>query len=153
MIGGPQVCKPYVHSIRFCCSVMHYTHVNFPKFHLWTAPVYPKRSPRREYVRRDELPPPRSRAALDYSPRAPVDRRPSFRDDYSPRGSGYSDLGPRSAPRLSDRRAYPDDSYGGKFDRPLPTYRESRVRDYDTISGSKRPYADMVSAIDLFKHP
>jgi hypothetical protein len=107
------------------------------------APVYPKRSPRREYVRRDELPPPRSRAALDYSPRVPVDRHPSFRDDYSPRGSGYSDLGPRSAPRLSDRRAYPDDSYGGKFDRPLPAYRESRGRDYDTISGSKRPYADM----------
>ncbi|OEL19082.1 Heterogeneous nuclear ribonucleoprotein Q [Dichanthelium oligosanthes] len=107
------------------------------------APVYPKRSPRREYGRRDDLPPPRSRAAIDYSPRVPVDRRPSFRDDYSPRGSGYSDLGPRSAPRLSDRRAYPDDSYGGKFDRPLPAYRESRGRDYDTISGSKRPYADM----------
>ncbi|RLM74093.1 hypothetical protein C2845_PM15G16170 [Panicum miliaceum] len=107
------------------------------------APVYPKRSPRREYGGRDELPPPRSRAPLDYSPRVPVDRRPSFRDDYSPRGSGYSDLGPRSAPRLSDRRAYPDDSYGGKYDRPLPTYRESRGRDYDTISGSKRPYADM----------
>ncbi|KAG2573694.1 hypothetical protein PVAP13_7KG270700 [Panicum virgatum] len=106
-------------------------------------PVYPKRSPRREYVRRDELPPPRSRAALDYSPRVPVDRRPTFRDDYSPQGSGYSDLGPRSAPRLSDRRAYPDDSYGGKFDRPLLAYRESRGRDYDTISGSKRPYADM----------
>lgn len=115
--------------------------------------MYPKRSPRREYGRRDELPPPRSRVVLDYSPRVPVDRRPSFRDDYSPRGSGYSDLGPRSAPRLSDRRAYPDDGYGGKFDRPLPTYRESRVRDYDTIAGSKRPYADMVSAIDLFKCP
>ncbi|KAF8776216.1 hypothetical protein HU200_003752 [Digitaria exilis] len=110
------------------------------------APVYPKRSPRREYGRRDELPPPRSRVVLDYSPRVPVDRRPSFRDDYSPRGSGYSDLGPRSAPRLSDRRAYPDDGYGGKFDRPLPTYRESRVRDYDTIAGSKRPYADMDDA-------
>ncbi|KAF8702871.1 hypothetical protein HU200_032707 [Digitaria exilis] len=110
------------------------------------APVYPKRSPRREYGRRDELPPPRSRVVLDYSPRVPVDRRPSFRDDYSPRGSGYSDLGPRSAPRLSDRRAYPDDGYGGKFDRPLPTYRESRVRDYDTIAGSKRPYAVMDDA-------
>ncbi|KAJ1272087.1 hypothetical protein BS78_06G175900 [Paspalum vaginatum] len=107
------------------------------------APVYPKRSPRREYIRRDELPPPRSRATIDYSPRVPVDRRPTFRDDYSPRGSGYSELGPRSAPRLSDRRAYADDSYGGKFDRPLPAYREGRGRDYDTISGSKRPYADM----------
>ncbi|XP_062226303.1 uncharacterized protein LOC133924673 [Phragmites australis] len=107
------------------------------------GPVYPKRSPRREYGRRDELPPPRSRATIDYSSRVPVDRRPSFRDDYSPRGSGYSDLGPRSAPRLSDRRAYADDSYGGKFDRPLPAYREDRGRDYDTISGSKRSYADM----------
>ncbi|KAL6903790.1 hypothetical protein ACP4OV_004603 [Aristida adscensionis] len=107
------------------------------------APVYPKRSPRREYGRRDDLPPPRSRAPIDYAPRVPVDRRPSFRDDYSPRGSGYSDLGPRSAPRLSDRRAYADDSYGAKYDRPLPTYREGRARDYDTISGSKRSYADM----------
>ncbi|KAK3141911.1 hypothetical protein QOZ80_4BG0339770 [Eleusine coracana subsp. coracana] len=107
------------------------------------APVYPKRSPRREYGRRDELPPPRSRAAVDYSSRVPLDRRPSFRDDYSPRGSGYSDLGPRSAPRFSDRRAYTDDSYGGKFDRPVQAYREGRGREYDTISGSKRSYADM----------
>jgi len=153
MTGGLQVCRLYVHFVHFCYSLMHYTHIYFLTFRLWTAPVYPKRSPRREYVRRDELPPPRSRAALDYSPRVPVDRRPTFRDDYSPRGSGYSDLGPRSAPRLSDRRAYPDDSYGGKFDRPLPAYRESRGRDYDTISGSKRPYADMVSVIYLFKWP
>jgi len=75
-----------------------------------------------------------------------------LRDDYSPRGSGYSDLGPRSAPRLSDRRAYADDSYGGKFDRPLPAYREGRGRDYDTISGSKRPYAELVSVVYLFKN-
>uniref|UniRef100_A0A0D9W7R5 RRM domain-containing protein n=1 Tax=Leersia perrieri TaxID=77586 RepID=A0A0D9W7R5_9ORYZ len=108
------------------------------------APVYPKRSPRREYGRHDELPPPRSRATFgDYSSRIPVDRRPSYRDEYSPRGSAYSDLGPRSAPRLSDRRAYADDGYGGKIDRPLPTYREGRGRDYDTISGSKRSYAEM----------
>ncbi|KAF0894010.1 hypothetical protein E2562_033794 [Oryza meyeriana var. granulata] len=108
------------------------------------APVYPKRSPRREYGRRDELPPPRSRATFgDYSSRVPVDRRPSYRDEYSPRGSAYSDLGPRSAPRLSDRRAYADDGYGGKIDRPLPTYREGRGRDYDTMSGSKRSYAEM----------
>ncbi|KAG8082861.1 hypothetical protein GUJ93_ZPchr0014g47549 [Zizania palustris] len=108
------------------------------------APVYPKRSPRREYGRRDELPPPRSRAAFDnYSSRVLVDRRPSYRDDYSPRGSAYPDLGPRSAPRLSDRRAYADDGYGGKIDRPLPTYREARGHDYDTMSGSKRSYAEM----------
>lgn len=108
------------------------------------APVYPKRSPRREYGRRDDLPPPRSRATFaDYSPRVPVDRRHSYRDDYSPRGSAYSDLGPRSAPRISDRRAYADDGYGGKIDRPLPTYREGRGRDYDTMAGSKRSYAEM----------
>ncbi|XP_040378921.1 uncharacterized protein LOC102719669 isoform X2 [Oryza brachyantha] len=108
------------------------------------ALVYPKRSPRRDYGRRDELPPPRSRATFgDYSSRVPVDRRPSYREDYSPRGAAYSDLGPRNAPRLSDRRAYADDGYGGKIDRPLPTYREGRGRDYDTMSGSKRSYAEM----------
>uniref|UniRef100_A0ACD5UDV6 Uncharacterized protein n=3 Tax=Avena sativa TaxID=4498 RepID=A0ACD5UDV6_AVESA len=108
------------------------------------APIYPKRSPRREYGRRDDLPPPRSRATFaDYTPRVPVDRRNSYRDDYSPRGSAYSDLGPRSAPRLSDRRAYADDGYVEKIDRPLPSYREGRGRDYDTISGSKRSYVEM----------
>uniref|UniRef100_A0A3B6CAC6 RRM domain-containing protein n=1 Tax=Triticum aestivum TaxID=4565 RepID=A0A3B6CAC6_WHEAT len=109
------------------------------------APVYPKRSPRREYGRRDEPPPPRSRAtfAADYSARVPVDRRHTYRDDYSPRESAYSDLAPRSAPRFSDRRAYADDGYVEKIDRPLPTYREGRGRDYDTISGSKRSYVEM----------
>lgn len=146
MIGDPQVCRFYPLSITLCCSIMHYWHLTFLLNSLCAAPVYPKRSPRREYGRHDELPPPRSRAAVDYGSRVPLDRRPSFRDDYSPRGSGYSDLGPRSAPRFSDRRAYTDDSYGGKFDRPAPSYREGRARDYDTISGSKRSYADMVSA-------
>ncbi|KAL5214045.1 hypothetical protein ABZP36_003197 [Zizania latifolia] len=108
------------------------------------ASVYPKRSPRIGYVRRDELPPPRSRVNFDdYSSRVPVDRHPSYRDNYSPRGAAYSDLGPRSAPRLSDRRAYADDGYGGKIDRPLPTYREGRGRDYDTMSGSKRSYTEI----------
>jgi hypothetical protein len=127
---------------------MRYGHLTFLHNSLCAAPVYPKRSPRREYGRRDELPPPRSRAAVDYGSRVPLDRHPFLRDDYSPRGSGYSDLAPRSAPRFSDRRAYADDSYGGKFDRPVPpSYREGRGRDYyDTISGTKRSYADMVSA-------
>uniref|UniRef100_M8BJ40 Heterogeneous nuclear ribonucleoprotein Q n=1 Tax=Aegilops tauschii TaxID=37682 RepID=M8BJ40_AEGTA len=108
------------------------------------APVYPKRSPRREYGRRDEPLPPRSRATFaDYSARVPVDRRHTYRDDYSPRESAYSDLAPRSAPRFSDRRAYADDGYVEKIDRPLPTYREGRGRDYDTISGSKRSYVEM----------
>jgi hypothetical protein len=118
--------------------------------HVCTAPVYPKRSPRREYGRRDDLPPPRSRATFaDYAPRVPVDRRHSYRDDYSSRGSAYSDLGPRSAPRLSDRRAYADDDYVEKIDRPLPPYREGRGLDYDTISGSKRSYAEMVRIVYL----
>ncbi|EMS63826.1 Heterogeneous nuclear ribonucleoprotein Q [Triticum urartu] len=108
------------------------------------APVYPKRSPRREYGRRDEPLPPRSRATFaDYGARVPVDRRHTYRDDYSPRESAYSDLAPRSAPRFSERRAYADDGYVEKIDRPLPTYRESRGRDYDTISGSKRSYVEM----------
>jgi hypothetical protein len=151
MTGGPQVCRPYMQLINLCSSAIYFSHLTSPTICLCTAPVYLKRSPRREYGRRDELPPPRSRATTDYITRVPVDRRPSLRDDYSPRGSGYSDLGPRSAPRLSDRRAYADDSYGEKFDRPLVAYREGRGRDYDTISGSKRPYADMVSAVYLFK--
>jgi len=138
--------------IHLFFSAMYYSCLTSPTICLCTAPVYPKRSPRREYGRRDELPPSRSRATIDYSSRVPVDRRPSLRDDSSPRGSGYSDLGPRSAPRLSDRRAYADDSYGGKFDRPLPAYREGRGRDYDTISGSKRPYAELVSVVYLFKN-
>jgi hypothetical protein len=144
MTEGPQVCRCYVQSILSLSSFAVQTTVgHFFILHLFTAPVYPKRSPRREYGRRDELPPPRSRATFgDYSSRVPVDRRP-YRDDYSPRGSAYSDLGPRSAPRLSDRRAYIDDGYGGKIDRPLPTYREGRGRDYDTMSGSKRSYAEM----------
>jgi hypothetical protein len=140
-------------TIHLCFSAMYYSRLTSPTIYLCTAPVYLKKSPRREYGRRDELPPPRSRAMIDYSPRVPVDRRPSLRDDYLPRGSGYSDLGPHSAPHLSDRRAYADDSYGGKFDRPLPVYREGRGHDYDTVSGSKRPYADMVSAVNLFKCP
>lgn len=122
--------------------------IKFLILHLCTAPVYPKRSPRREYGRRDEPPPPRSRTTFaDYSARVPVDRRHTYRDDYSPRESAYSDLAPRSAPRFSDRRAYADDGYVEKIDRPLPTYREGRGRDYDTISGSKRSYVEMVRVV------
>lgn len=103
------------------------------------VPSYPKSSSRKDYGRREELPP-RSRTAVDYSPRvAPPERRPSYRDEYPPRGSGYTDL-PRSAARPSSRRAYVDDGYGQRFERPPPSYREGRPRDYDSISGSKRPY-------------
>lgn len=135
------------------CRAINCSRIKFLILHLVTAPVYPKRSPRREYGRRDEPPPPRSRASFaDYGPRVPVDRRHSYRDDYlPPRGPAYSDLAPRSAPRVSDRRAYVDDDYVEKIDRPLPTYREGRGRDYDTISGSKRSYVEMVRVV-FFGH-
>ncbi|XP_017226670.1 uncharacterized protein LOC108202669 isoform X2 [Daucus carota subsp. sativus] len=103
------------------------------------VPSYPKSSSRKDYGRREELPP-RSRPAVDYGPRvAPPERRPSYRDEYPPRGSGYTDV-PRSAARPASRRAYVDDGYGQRFERPPPSYREGRPRDYDSISGSKRPY-------------
>ncbi|GAV71505.1 RRM_1 domain-containing protein [Cephalotus follicularis] len=107
------------------------------------VPSYPRSSLKREYGRRDAVPPPRSRAAVDYGSRAVPERRP-YRDEYSSRGgSGYSDL-PRNSSRTSTRRAYVDDGYGQRFERPPPSYREGRARDYDSISGSKRPY----SAVD-----
>lgn len=110
-----------------------------------TAPVYPKSSLKRDYGQRDELPPPRSRAPSDYGSRAVPERRPSsYRDEYSLRGSGYSDI-PRGTSRTSARRAYIDDGYGQRFERHPPNYREGRARDYDSISGSKRPYSSMVS--------
>lgn len=117
-----------------------------------TVPSYPKSSLKREYVRRDELPPPRSRAPTDYGPRAVPERRQSYRDDYSSRGPGYSDL-PRSTSRPAARRAYVDDGYGQRFERPPPpppSYREGRPRDYDSISGSKRPYAALVSILSVW---
>nr|XP_019705539.1 nucleolin isoform X2 [Elaeis guineensis] len=112
------------------------------------VPAYPKSSAKRDYGRRDELPPPlpRSRAATEYGSRVPTEKRSSYRDDYPSRGSAYSDIAPRSAPRTADRRAYIDDGYGRKLERPLPTYREGRSRDYDSISGSKRPYSELDDA-------
>ncbi|KAG7946079.1 hypothetical protein I3843_14G020100 [Carya illinoinensis] len=106
------------------------------------VPSYPKSNLRREYSRRDELPPPRSRAAAYYGPRAIPERHQSYRDDYTVRGPGYSDL-PRTTSRPAARRAYVDDGYGQRFERapPPPSYHEGRARDYDSISGSKRPYA------------
>lgn len=107
------------------------------------VPSYPKSSLKRDYGRRDELPP-RGRPAADYAPppRVPPERRPSYREDYSSRGSGYSDL-PRTSSRPATRRPYVDEGYGQRFERPPPSYREGRGRDYDTISGSKRPYSSM----------
>lgn len=103
---------------------------------------------RREYSRRDELPPPRSRAAAYYGPRAIPERHQSYRDDYTVRGPGYSDLPRTTTSRPAARRAYVDDGYGQRFERPPPpppSYREARARDYDSMSGSKRPYAALVS--------
>lgn len=108
------------------------------------VPSYPKSSLKRDYGRRDELPP-RGRPAAEYAPRVAPERRPSYREDYSSRGSGYSDL-PRATSRTATRRPYVDEGYGQRFERPPPSYREGRGRDYDTISGSKRPYSSMVSA-------
>lgn len=115
-----------------------------------TVPAYPKSSFKREYGRRDEVPPPRSRVATDYGSRAVPERRQSYRDDYTPRGPGYSDP-PRSTSRTGGRRAYVDEGYGQRYERhpppshPPPSYREGRARDYDSISGSKRPYSALVS--------
>ncbi|XVE74142.1 hypothetical protein DITRI_Ditri11bG0175200 [Diplodiscus trichospermus] len=106
------------------------------------VPPYPKSSLKREYGRRDELPPPRSRAVVDYGSRVVPERRPSYRDEYSSRSSGYSDL-PRSASRPAARRPYVDDAYAQRFERPPFSYREGRGRDYDSMSGSKRPYSAM----------
>ncbi|XP_050386890.1 uncharacterized protein LOC126803169 isoform X2 [Argentina anserina] len=111
------------------------------------VPTYPKSSFRREYNRRDDLPPPRSRPVTDYGSRAVPERRQTYRDEYSTRGPAYVDP-PRSTSRTTARRAYVDESYGQRFERnpppPPPSYhRESRARDYDSISGSKRPYSAM----------
>ncbi|KAJ0054068.1 hypothetical protein Pint_00061 [Pistacia integerrima] len=105
------------------------------------VPSYPKSSFKREYSQRDEVPP-RSRAPVDYGSRVVADRRQSYRDDYPSRGSGYSDM-PRSTSRTATRRPYVDDGYGQRFERPPPSYREGRARDYDSVSGSKRPYSSI----------
>ncbi|TKY68881.1 hypothetical protein E2542_SST05144 [Spatholobus suberectus] len=110
------------------------------------APAYPKSSMKRDYGRREDIPPPRSRVATDYGSRVASERRPSYRD-YAARGPGYTEL-PRSASRTAPRRGYVDDGYGQRFERPPPppppphlSYREGRPRDYDALSGSKRSYA------------
>ncbi|KAK9036013.1 hypothetical protein V6N11_078035 [Hibiscus sabdariffa] len=95
---------------------------------------------KREYGRRDELPPPRSRGVTDYGSRVVPDRHPSYTEEYSSRNPGYFDL-PRTTSRTATRRPYVDDAYAPRFERP--SYCEERGRDYDTMPGSKRPYAVM----------
>ncbi|KAK3433922.1 hypothetical protein EUGRSUZ_D01204 [Eucalyptus grandis] len=106
------------------------------------VPSYSRSSLKREYTRREELPPPRSRVPADYGSRIVPERRVAYRDDYPVRESGYTDLH-RSTSRPAARRDYPDESYGQRFERH-PSYREARARDYESVSGSKRPY----SAVD-----
>ncbi|KAG4393523.1 hypothetical protein GLYMA_03G107700v4 [Glycine max] len=110
------------------------------------APAYPKSSMKRDYGRREDIPPPRSRVAVDYGSRVASERRTSYRD-YPARGPGYTEL-PRSTSRAAPRRGYVDDGYGQRFERAPPppppphlSYREGRPRDYDALSGSKRSYA------------
>ncbi|KAK1304411.1 hypothetical protein QJS10_CPB11g00231 [Acorus calamus] len=106
------------------------------------VPAYPKSIPK-DYSRRDELPS-RSRAAIaEYGSRFVDERRLSYRDEYMSRGPGYSDAPARGAPRNSARRAYADETYGRRPERPPPAYREGRGRDYDSVAGSKRPYSSL----------
>ncbi|XP_024010716.1 RNA binding motif protein, X-linked-like-1 isoform X2 [Eutrema salsugineum] len=100
------------------------------------VPPYPKASLKRDYGRRDDLPPPRSRPAVSYSSRLSPERHLSYRDDYAPRGSGYSDV-PRSSSRSEMRRPYVDDLYSPRFERP-PNYSEGRSRAYEPLPVSPR---------------
>ncbi|KAL3000640.1 hypothetical protein AAZX31_09G224300 [Glycine max] len=109
------------------------------------APAYPKSGMKRDYSRRVDLPPPRSRVATDYGSRVASQRHSSYRD-YPARGSDYPELH-RSTSRGAPKRGYVDDGYGQRFERAPPSpppphlsYHEGRPRDYDSLSGSKRPY-------------
>ncbi|XP_014497946.1 nucleolin [Vigna radiata var. radiata] len=106
-----------------------------------TAPAYSKSGMKRDYSRREDLLPPRSRVAADYGSRIASQRHTSYRD-YPARGSDYPELH-RSSSRAAPKRGYVDDGYGQRFERPPPphlSYREGRPRDYESIAGSKRPY-------------
>ena len=58
-------------------------------------------------------------------------------------GPSFAEEAPRSA-RTSVRRNYDDEAYGRRIERPIAMYREGHSRDYEPISGSKRPYAAIV---------
>ncbi|XP_019159267.1 PREDICTED: nucleolin-like isoform X4 [Ipomoea nil] len=105
------------------------------------APVYPKNSFKRDYERREELAPPRSRDSTAYAHRLSSDKRTLYREEYSSRGPSYPDL-PIETSRTSARRAYVDDNYGPVIERQPPAYyREGRGHEYESISGSKRSYS------------
>ncbi|XP_076950476.1 uncharacterized protein LOC143623455 [Bidens hawaiensis] len=115
------------------------------------VPSHPKSSLKREYSRREELPP-RSRAVVDYGPppRSAPERHSSYRDSYHPTRvppPAYADI-PRGPSHSSSRRAAYADSGNYReirprdYERPPPSYRETRPRDYEPpVSGSKRSYA------------
>lgn len=107
-----------------------------------TAP-YPKSSLKRDYGRSIDLPPPRNRVSEDYDSQVASQRRPSYRD-YPAHVSGYPDLH-RSTSRVVPRRDSLDDGYGQRLERPPPylSHREGHPHDYDTLSGSKRPYTSI----------
>jgi len=90
------------------------------------------------------LPPPSAplnNHALDFATRVAAARRSSYRDGYENRGSNsYSDNAPpRGVSRTVSRRPpYSEESYSRHMDKH---YRDSRGRDYDNVSGSKRPYS------------
>ncbi|KAL6494145.1 hypothetical protein OROGR_032054 [Orobanche gracilis] len=110
------------------------------------APSYPKSSMKRDYYGRREELHPRSRAAVDYSSRSTSERRMSYRDDYPPRATAYPDYPRGDTSRSTTRRPYVNDGYGQRYERPPVTYRDTRGREYDSLSGSKRPYAALDDA-------
>ncbi|KAL9234339.1 hypothetical protein vseg_009222 [Gypsophila vaccaria] len=118
------------------------------------APPPPKSSYSRDYSRREEHPP-RSRAVVDYASRLPPERRPSYRDEYATRAPAYPDIPRSSASRsaVTARRPYSDDSYSQRYERPPSSYREGRPRDYDSVSGSKRPYSALDDAPPRYSDP
>ncbi|KAE8666971.1 Detected protein of confused Function [Hibiscus syriacus] len=86
------------------------------------VPPYPKSTLKREYGRRNELPPPRSRDVVDYG------------------SGGYADY-PRSSARPAARGPYMDDDMLKGLKGLLLVYHEGRGNDYDSMSGSKRTYS------------
>ncbi|KAK9749141.1 hypothetical protein RND81_02G104900 [Saponaria officinalis] len=118
------------------------------------APAPSRSSFKRENFRRVEHPP-RSRDVVDYTSRPSLDRRPSYRDEYTARAPVYSDVHRSSTSRSTgtERRTYSDDSYGQRYERPPSSYHEGRPRDYDSVSGSKRPYSSLDDAPSRYTDP
>ncbi|KAL3651178.1 hypothetical protein CASFOL_007581 [Castilleja foliolosa] len=118
------------------------------------VPSYSKSGLNRDYGHREELNP-RSRAApVDYSSRAPLDRRMAYRDDYLPsRAPTYPNYPRGDTSRSTARRPYVDDRYNQRYERPPATYRDTRGREYYSMSGSKRPYAAVDDAPPRYAEP